>query len=50
MNIQKVNNRVSQLIHIMSGKVHAFAQDGRSLSKFAYTVSPFERRCLPSPY
>lgn len=47
MNREFVNNRVSQLPIAMAGIVHAFACNGRSLSKFAHTVSQLTKRHLP---
>ncbi|MDO7906363.1 RAxF-45 family protein [Paenibacillus sp. JX-17] len=47
MNSQKVNDRISQLPIAMAGIVHAFADNGRSLSIFDYTVTPHARRRLP---
>ncbi|UVI30073.1 hypothetical protein [Paenibacillus spongiae] len=47
MNRESVNNRISQLPMAMAGIVHAFSQDGRSLSNYAHTVSPFAKRRLP---
>ncbi|TYP75490.1 hypothetical protein BCM02_104167 [Paenibacillus methanolicus] len=41
MNFEMVNDCLSRLVDIISGNVHAFADNGRSLSKF--TVSPFEK-------
>ncbi|MBD0379432.1 hypothetical protein [Paenibacillus sedimenti] len=47
MNFELVNNRVSQLPIAMAGIVHAFGKYARSLSIFAHTVLPLEKRRLP---
>ncbi|MCQ6561473.1 hypothetical protein [Paenibacillus mendelii] len=47
MNRESVNNRISQLPIAMAGIVHAFSQDGRSLSIDIHTVTPFAKRRLP---
>ncbi|MBA2942982.1 hypothetical protein HZF08_32470 [Paenibacillus sp. CGMCC 1.16610] len=47
MNREFVNNRVSQLPIAMAGIVHAFACNGRSLSKYAHTASQLTKRHLP---
>ncbi|WP_182914193.1 hypothetical protein [Paenibacillus sp. 1011MAR3C5] len=47
MNLEMVNNRISQLPVAMSGIVHAVTVDGSSLSNFNYTIIPFARRRLP---
>lgn len=47
MNHELANNRISQLPMAMAGIVHVLAADGRSLSKFEHTVSPFAINVLP---
>ncbi|WP_202556434.1 hypothetical protein [Paenibacillus silvestris] len=47
MNRELVNNRVSQLPIAMAGIVHAAADNGRSLSKYAHTASQLTKRHLP---
>ncbi|WP_197483536.1 hypothetical protein [Paenibacillus elgii] len=47
MNHEMVNNRISQLLMLLAGIVHAFSDNGRGLSKNAYTVSPFAKIILP---
>lgn len=47
MNLELVNNRVSQLPIAMAGIVHVFGKDGRSLSIFEHTVLPLTKRRLP---
>jgi len=37
MNIEMVNNRISQLPMAISGIVHAFSDNGRGLSIFKHT-------------
>jgi hypothetical protein len=49
MNIEMVNNRISQLPVSMAGIVHAFLYSGRGLSNFNYMVVPSrEVTCLPA--
>ncbi|MGE6226050.1 RAxF-45 family protein [Paenibacillus chitinolyticus] len=47
MNLEKLNDRISQLPIAMAGIVHAFPVNGRSLSIFTNTVHPIARRRLP---
>ncbi|WP_205516976.1 hypothetical protein [Paenibacillus sp. SYP-B3998] len=47
MNLELVNNRVSQLPIAMAGIVHVCGKDARSLSIYAHTVPPLKKRRLP---
>ncbi|WP_202903363.1 hypothetical protein [Gorillibacterium massiliense] len=46
MNLERVNDRVSQLPMAMAGIVHAESTYGRGLSIFTHTDSSFEKRLL----
>ncbi|MGG3282792.1 hypothetical protein [Paenibacillus solani] len=48
MNIEMVNNRISQLPMAMAGIAHAFFLNGRGLSNFNDTVCTIARSHLPA--
>lgn len=48
MNIEMVNNRISQLPIAMAGIVHAFLINGRGLSNFNDTSCTIARSHLPA--
>ncbi|MEK3731105.1 MULTISPECIES: hypothetical protein [Paenibacillus] len=48
MNFEKVNNRINQLPIAMAGIVHAFSDNGRSLSNSMIRVVTSSRSCLPA--
>ncbi|MFF2481455.1 RAxF-45 family protein [Paenibacillus sp. NPDC058071] len=47
MKLEKVYDRISQLMVAMAGIIHAQFANGIGLSIFNYTILPFARRRLP---
>ncbi|QYR22722.1 hypothetical protein KZ483_07185 [Paenibacillus sp. sptzw28] len=47
MNLEMVNNRISQLPIATAGIVHVFFANGISLSNYDNMFEPFARRRLP---